>query len=61
VVEATCGIPTALLGEKLTVASNMDTYTIREPLGVVAGLFILTNNRYRSIQLSCHDSFGMNN
>ncbi|KAJ3361691.1 hypothetical protein HDU91_003800 [Kappamyces sp. JEL0680] len=38
VVEATCGIPTSLLGEKLTVANSMDTYTIREPLGVVAGI-----------------------
>ena len=38
VVEATCGIPTSLMGEKLPVATSMDTYTIREPLGVVAGI-----------------------
>ncbi|KAH6568734.1 hypothetical protein BASA60_008490 [Batrachochytrium salamandrivorans] len=38
VVEAACGIPNLLLGEKLGVARDMDTYTIREPLGVVAGI-----------------------
>ncbi|EGF83884.1 hypothetical protein BATDEDRAFT_8649 [Batrachochytrium dendrobatidis JAM81] len=38
VVEASCGIPSLLLGEKLGVARDMDTYTIREPLGVVAGI-----------------------
>nr|KAJ3404048.1 hypothetical protein HK105_003968 [Polyrhizophydium stewartii] len=38
VVEAACGIPTSLLGEKLAVARDMDTYTIREPLGVTAGI-----------------------
>lgn len=38
VVEMACGIPASLLGEKLGVAKDMDTYTIREPLGVVAGI-----------------------
>ena len=38
VVEAACGIPTSLMGEKLGVSNDMDTYTIREPLGVVAGI-----------------------
>jgi malonate-semialdehyde dehydrogenase (acetylating)/methylmalonate-semialdehyde dehydrogenase len=38
VVEATCGIPQQLMGERLTVATDMDTYTIREPLGVTAGI-----------------------
>ncbi|KAI8913387.1 Aldehyde/histidinol dehydrogenase [Gorgonomyces haynaldii] len=38
VVEAACGIPSTLMGDKLAVAADMDTYTIREPLGVVAGI-----------------------
>lgn len=38
VVEATCGIPTSLLGERLDVSAGMETYTIREPLGVTAGI-----------------------
>ncbi|KAI8893854.1 Aldehyde/histidinol dehydrogenase, partial [Globomyces pollinis-pini] len=38
VVEANCGIPTLLLGEKLPVSSGMDTYNFREPLGVTAGI-----------------------
>jgi malonate-semialdehyde dehydrogenase (acetylating)/methylmalonate-semialdehyde dehydrogenase len=38
VVEATCGIPSQLMGEKLPVSSGMDTYTYREPLGVTAGI-----------------------
>lgn len=38
VVEATCGIPTSLMGEKLAVSAGMDTYTVREPLGVTAGI-----------------------
>ncbi|TPX32445.1 hypothetical protein SmJEL517_g04458 [Synchytrium microbalum] len=38
VVENACGIPTMLLGETLPVSSDMDTYTIRQPLGVVGGI-----------------------
>ncbi|TPX64894.1 hypothetical protein SpCBS45565_g05547 [Spizellomyces sp. 'palustris'] len=38
VVENACGIPSLLMGEKLPVARDMDTFTIREPLGVVAGI-----------------------
>ncbi|KAJ3038794.1 Methylmalonate-semialdehyde dehydrogenase [acylating] mitochondrial [Rhizophlyctis rosea] len=38
VVEAACGIPSLLMGETLPVTTDMDTYTIREPLGVVAGI-----------------------
>eukprot|EP00842_Homolaphlyctis_polyrhiza_P002091 jgi/Hompol1/2883/HPOL_005845-RA len=38
VVESACGIPSSLLGDRLPVARDMDTYTIREPLGVVAGI-----------------------
>ncbi|KAJ3296567.1 Methylmalonate-semialdehyde dehydrogenase [acylating] mitochondrial [Borealophlyctis nickersoniae] len=38
VVEAACGIPSLLMGESLPVSMDMDTYTIREPLGVVAGI-----------------------
>lgn len=38
VVEQACGIPTSLMGEKLSVSTDMDTYNIREPLGVVAGI-----------------------
>ncbi|RKP13520.1 Aldehyde/histidinol dehydrogenase [Piptocephalis cylindrospora] len=38
VVEAACGIPDLLLGNTLPVSKDMDTYTIREPLGVTAGI-----------------------
>jgi malonate-semialdehyde dehydrogenase (acetylating)/methylmalonate-semialdehyde dehydrogenase len=38
VVEQTCGIPSSLMGDKLPVATDMDTFTIREPLGVTAGI-----------------------
>ncbi|KAJ3152982.1 hypothetical protein HDU86_005438 [Geranomyces michiganensis] len=38
VVENACGIPSLLMGEQLPVATDMDTFTIREPLGVVAGI-----------------------
>ncbi|KAF9976522.1 Methylmalonate-semialdehyde dehydrogenase [acylating] mitochondrial [Actinomortierella ambigua] len=38
VVEAACAVPQMLLGDHLEVATDMDTYTIREPLGVVAGI-----------------------
>ncbi|KAJ1548246.1 hypothetical protein HK096_006441 [Nowakowskiella sp. JEL0078] len=38
VVEYACSIPTLLLGESLPVSRDMDTYTIRQPLGVVAGI-----------------------
>lgn len=40
VVEYACGIPSLLLGDKLEVAKDMDTYTIREPLGVVGGIMV---------------------
>ncbi|KAI8836358.1 Aldehyde/histidinol dehydrogenase [Chytridium lagenaria] len=38
VVETYAGIPSMLMGETLPVATDMDTYTIRQPLGVVAGI-----------------------
>ncbi|KAJ3319378.1 Methylmalonate-semialdehyde dehydrogenase [acylating] mitochondrial, partial [Blyttiomyces sp. JEL0837] len=38
VTEYACGIPNLLLGETLPVATDMDTYTIRQPLGVVGGV-----------------------
>ncbi len=38
VVEHACAIPTLLMGEKLPVSKDMDTFTIREPLGVVGGV-----------------------
>jgi hypothetical protein len=39
VVEHACSIPTLLMGEYLqTVATDMDTYSMRQPLGVTAGI-----------------------
>jgi len=38
VVEATTAIPTQMMGEVLEVSSDMDTHTIRVPLGVVAAI-----------------------
>ncbi|BFZ55895.1 aldehyde dehydrogenase (NADP(+)) ald6 [Savitreella phatthalungensis] len=38
VVEASCGIGPAQMGEHLEVSTDMDTYTIREPLGIVASI-----------------------
>ncbi|KAJ1882781.1 hypothetical protein H4R99_001546 [Coemansia sp. RSA 1722] len=38
VVENMAGITEYLLGHKLEVSADMDTYTVREPLGVVAGI-----------------------
>ncbi|KAJ1953887.1 hypothetical protein GGI12_005914, partial [Dipsacomyces acuminosporus] len=38
VVENMAGITDHLLGNKLEVSKDMDTYTVREPLGVVAGI-----------------------
>ncbi len=39
VVEFACGIPQALKGEySENVGTNVDTYTIRQPVGVVAGI-----------------------
>ncbi len=38
VVEHACAIPSLLMGEKLAVSKDMDTYSIREPLGVVGGV-----------------------
>jgi len=38
VVESACAIPHMIMGDTLEVATDMDTYTIREPLGVVAGI-----------------------
>ncbi|CAG8460939.1 14553_t:CDS:10 [Ambispora leptoticha] len=38
VVENACGIPSSLLGETLEVSTDMDTFTIRQPLGVTAGI-----------------------
>lgn len=38
VAETACGITTQLTGEALTVAKDMETRTIREPIGVVAAI-----------------------
>jgi len=39
VVEYACGIPTLMMGKTLPeVAHNVDSYFIREPIGVVAGI-----------------------
>nr|CAG8496253.1 9088_t:CDS:2 [Entrophospora candida] len=38
IVENACGITNLLLGEILEVSTDMDTFTIREPLGVTAGI-----------------------
>lgn len=38
VVEMLCGLPDFTLGQMAEVAKDMDTYTIREPLGVVGGI-----------------------
>ncbi|KAF9199619.1 Methylmalonate-semialdehyde dehydrogenase [acylating] mitochondrial, partial [Haplosporangium sp. Z 27] len=38
VVEAACATPHMIMGDNLEVATDMDTYTIREPLGVVGGI-----------------------
>ncbi|KAJ2744486.1 hypothetical protein GGI20_002924 [Coemansia sp. BCRC 34301] len=38
VVESMAGIGDMLLGSRLEVSADMDTYTVREPLGVVAGI-----------------------
>ncbi|CAG8447685.1 8568_t:CDS:2 [Diversispora eburnea] len=38
VVEQACNITNLLMGEQLSVSTDMDTYTIREPLGVTAGI-----------------------
>lgn len=39
VVEYAASIPSMLMGDMLEVSQDMDTYTIREPLGVVAGMY----------------------
>ena len=38
IVEAACGITQTQMGDHLEVSTDMDTYTIREPLGVVAAI-----------------------
>ncbi|KAJ2719615.1 hypothetical protein GGI07_005113 [Coemansia sp. Benny D115] len=38
VVESMAGLPELMLGTKIEVSNGMDTYTVREPLGVVAGI-----------------------
>ncbi|BGP16195.1 hypothetical protein JCM10213_007053 [Rhodosporidiobolus nylandii] len=38
VVETACGIPSLLLGDKLEVSKDMDTYSRRVPLGVTAAI-----------------------
>ena len=38
-VEHACSIPTLQMGEFMeNVSADMDTYTIRQPLGVTAGI-----------------------
>jgi len=37
-VEAACGIPNLLMGEKIEVSKDMDTETRRAPLGVGAAI-----------------------
>ncbi len=38
VVESMCSLPNMLLGDKLEVARDMDTYVRRSPLGVGAAI-----------------------
>ncbi|OLL23048.1 putative methylmalonate-semialdehyde dehydrogenase [acylating], mitochondrial [Neolecta irregularis DAH-3] len=38
VVESACAIPMTMMGEQIEVSQDMDTYTIREPLGIVAAI-----------------------
>ncbi|PVV01116.1 hypothetical protein BB560_004475 [Smittium megazygosporum] len=38
VVENLAGLPDYMLGSRISVAKDMDTYTVREPLGVVGGI-----------------------
>lgn len=38
VVEQACALTSLMMGSHLTVAKDMETYTYREPLGVVAGI-----------------------
>ncbi|CAG8484024.1 10471_t:CDS:10 [Ambispora gerdemannii] len=38
VVENACNIPSSFMGEQLEVATDMDTFTVRQPLGVTAGI-----------------------
>ncbi|GAA6019195.1 hypothetical protein JCM11491_001413 [Sporobolomyces phaffii] len=38
IIETACGIPSLLMGDKLEVSKDMDTYTRRVPLGVVAAI-----------------------
>lgn len=38
VVESACAIPTLLMGDKLEVSKDMDTYTRKMPLGVGAAI-----------------------
>ena len=64
VVETACNIPTALMGDKIEVAKDMDTETRRLPLGVCArfvslasvyrgSLAKLTHLQYLPIQFPC--------
>jgi len=64
VVETACNIPTALMGDKIEVAKDMDTETRRLPLGVCArfvslvsvyrgSLVRLTHLQYFPIQFPC--------
>ena len=39
VVEYAAGIPNMLMGDLLEVSQDMDTFTIKEPLGVVGGMY----------------------
>ena len=61
-VETACNIPTALMGDKIEVAKDMDTETRRLPLGVCARFVPLasihrgsrlTNPQHFSIQFPC--------
>lgn len=38
VVDSMCALPSALLGDKLEVSSDMDTYNRKSPLGVGAAI-----------------------
>ena len=63
VVETACNIPTALMGNKIEVAKDMDTETRRLPLGVCARSvsrlgrvhrgWSLTNLQHLSVQFPC--------
>jgi malonate-semialdehyde dehydrogenase (acetylating) / methylmalonate-semialdehyde dehydrogenase len=53
VAETACAIPQQMMGEVLEVAKNMETKTVKEPLGVVAAICPFSK-RYDSSRVSFH-------